>query len=247
MTSAAQAMPVPLLTIGAVLDLLTSEFPDMDLSISKIRFLEAEGLVVPARTPSGYRKFSPADVDRLRYTLRMQRDHFLPLRVIREHLDKIDRGFEPVAVVDNQPRVPVSVPTAVIPVPDLEADESVQITFSDLVEETGLSVRALVDLEKMGVITRDAETEQFNADAVEICLVVGQLLGYGLEPKHMRSVVSAATNQADLVEGLIGARLASATGSNREQLRSDAQDVAIQLLRLQSISIRAQLSRSLAD
>lgn len=79
------------LTIGAVLALLRNEFPDADVTISKIRFLEAEGLVEPGRTPTGYRKFSTADVDRLRYTLRMQRDHFLPLKVIREHLDKIDR------------------------------------------------------------------------------------------------------------------------------------------------------------
>ena len=76
------------LTIGAVLTILQNEFPDADVTLSKIRFLEAEGLVDPGRTPTGYRKFSPTDVDRLRYTLRMQRDHFLPLKVIREHLDQ---------------------------------------------------------------------------------------------------------------------------------------------------------------
>ena len=95
------------MTIGAVLTILQNEFPDADVTISKIRFLEAEGLVDPGRTPTGYRKFSPTDVDRLRYTLRMQRDHFLPLKVIREHLDKIDRGFEPPTVAENAPRVVV--------------------------------------------------------------------------------------------------------------------------------------------
>ncbi|MGY1673007.1 transcriptional regulator FtsR, partial [Geodermatophilus sp. SYSU D00710] len=80
----------PRLTIGAVLTALRDDFPDV--TISKIRFLESEGLVSPQRTPSGYRKFSRADVDRLRYVLTAQRDHYLPLRVIKEHLDALDRG-----------------------------------------------------------------------------------------------------------------------------------------------------------
>ena len=82
-----------LLSIGEVLHLLRSDFPD--ISISKIRYLEAEDLVEPQRTPSGYRKFTRADAERLRYVLRMQRDHYLPLKVIREHLDAIDRGLQP--------------------------------------------------------------------------------------------------------------------------------------------------------
>jgi DNA-binding transcriptional MerR regulator len=79
-----------LLSIGAVLNDLREEFPEV--SISKIRFLEAEGLVEPQRTPSGYRKFTVRDVERLGHVLRMQRDHYLPLKVIREHLDAFDRG-----------------------------------------------------------------------------------------------------------------------------------------------------------
>ena len=82
-----------LFTIGEVLNQVRSEFED--ISISKIRFLEAEGLLVPARTKSGYRKFSHADVDKLRYILRMQKDHYLPLKVIKEHLEAIDRGLKP--------------------------------------------------------------------------------------------------------------------------------------------------------
>ena len=83
-----------LLTIGEVLNQVRSEFDD--ISISKIRFLEAEGLIVPSRTKSGYRKFSSSDVDKLRYILRMQRDHYLPLKVIKEHIEAIDfRIFRP--------------------------------------------------------------------------------------------------------------------------------------------------------
>src|ERR1700710_2633613 len=80
-------------SIGSVLGRLKSEFPDV--SISKIRFLESEGLITPHRTPSGYRQFSAGDVDRLRYVLAAQRDHYLPLKVIKEHLDAIDRGQDP--------------------------------------------------------------------------------------------------------------------------------------------------------
>ncbi|CAA9371550.1 MAG: transcriptional regulator, MerR family, partial [uncultured Nocardioides sp.] len=95
--------------IGQVLDQLRPDFPGV--TISKIRFLENEGLVKPERTPAGYRKFSGQDVERLRYILRMQRDHYLPHKVIREHLDAIDRGLEPPAldpVVPTVPRVALS-------------------------------------------------------------------------------------------------------------------------------------------
>jgi DNA-binding transcriptional MerR regulator len=93
------------LSIGEVLGQLRGDFPG--LNISKIRFLEAEGLIEPERTPSGYRKFSHRDVDRLRYVLTCQREHYLPLKVIREHLDAIDRGLEPPSLNGaSSPQVP---------------------------------------------------------------------------------------------------------------------------------------------
>ena len=93
-----------LLNIGQVLDLLRPDFPD--ITIPKIRFWEGEGLIKPQRTPAGYRKFSDHDVERLRYVLRMKRDHYLPLGVIREHLDAIDRGLEPPQIDAVVPTVP---------------------------------------------------------------------------------------------------------------------------------------------
>ena len=92
------------MSIGEVLSLLRADFPEV--SISKIRFLEAEGLIEPERTPSGYRKFSHRDVERLRYVLTSQREHYLPLKVIKDHLDAIDRGLEPPAVTGAGPQVP---------------------------------------------------------------------------------------------------------------------------------------------
>ena len=90
--------------IGQVLDQLRPDFPGV--TIPKIRFLEDKGLIKPERTPAGYRKFSTDDVDRLRYVLRMQRDHYLPLKVIGEHLDAIDRGLEPPPIESVVPTVP---------------------------------------------------------------------------------------------------------------------------------------------
>ena len=83
-------------SIGHVLGLLKNDFPD--ISISKIRFLESEGLISPRRAPSGYRRYTDADIERLRYVLSVQRSHYLPLKVIREHLEAMDRGESPPAL-----------------------------------------------------------------------------------------------------------------------------------------------------
>src|SRR5580765_8243482 len=103
------------LSIGEVLAQLRTEFPDV--TISKIRFLEDQGLVEPDRTPSGYRKFNHQDVERLRYVLSVQRDHYLPLRVIREHLAALDRGQQPPVIPGGAPRAP-----RLVGAPDLEPD-----------------------------------------------------------------------------------------------------------------------------
>ena len=92
------------LTVGAVVRALTPDFPDV--TISKVRFLESEGLVTPTRTASGYRQFSPDDVERLRYVLRAQRDLFWPLKVIKDNLEAIDRGLTPGDAADGRPQPP---------------------------------------------------------------------------------------------------------------------------------------------
>src|SRR3546814_12290771 len=106
------------MNIGHVLSELEGDFPG--ISHSKIRFLEDKGLIDPGRTSAGYRKFSVHDVDRLRYILRMQRDHYLPLKVIGEHLDAMDRGLQPPAIEEVGPRVP-SVALATDGMPSVES------------------------------------------------------------------------------------------------------------------------------
>src|ERR671913_1058785 len=138
------------LSIGEVLAQLRPEFSD--ITISKIRFLEAEGLIHPERTPSGYRKFSQSDVQRLRFVLAQQRDNYLPLRVIKEHLDAIDRGLEPpdtgpTGITGRRPRQLVAAEG--LPGPEAFRPEPSEVRLSrdELLEEAGLEPDQLDQLE----------------------------------------------------------------------------------------------------
>ena len=141
------------MNIGEVLDLLRADFPG--ITIPKIRFLEDKGLIKPERTPAGYRKFSPGDVERLRYVLRMQRDHYLPLRVIGEHLDAIDRGLEPPPI---EPVVP-TVPSVVLDQHGLPSAESfrrrdgLRLSRRELLKIAEISEELLGELEQFGLLT----------------------------------------------------------------------------------------------
>ena len=184
---------VPLRTrlgIGEVLAELRAEFPDV--SISKIRFLEAEGLVQPERTPAGYRKFSRTDVERLRYVLTAQRDHYLPLRVIKDDLDAIDRGLQPAAGV-GRPRVPDAVLYGGEPPGDAwNADGApLRLSRSELVKAAGISTELLDQIEGFGLIWPE-DTGHYDADALVVAKTVGEMAAFGLEPRHLRGFKTAA-------------------------------------------------------
>lgn len=233
------------LTIGAVLAILRDEFPDMDVTVSKIRFLEAEGLVEPGRTPTGYRKFSPDDVDRLRYTLRMQRDHFLPLKVIREHLEKIDQGWQPPEIPDSAPIVPGpeygDEAVSVSPVISL-VKTPISLTLTDIAEQSGLGVAEVVNLRKLKLINPESGTDEFGADALEIARAIASLGSHGIEARHLASVRNAAERQVELIKNLLAPRLAHADQAEAQTIRSEAQDLAVEILRLQSIVMSAGLA-----
>src|SRR5207249_4398685 len=129
------------------------DFPDV--TISKIRFLESEGLIEPERTASGYRKFSRDDVARLRYVLSAQRDNYLPLRVIKTHLEAIDRGLEPPATAGGGPQVPRALVAAEgLPGPDAFARESSELRLSreELGQAAGLDADQLGQIEQFGLL-----------------------------------------------------------------------------------------------
>ena len=192
------------MSIGEVLSLLRADFPE--ISISKIRFLEAEGLIEPERTPSGYRKFSHRDVERLRYVLTSQREHYLPLKVIKEHLDAIDRGLEPPSVSGTGPQVPRVVlagdgyPSADTFTPDAS---ELRLSRAELLSSAEIDEDFLEQLEIFGLVRPRAGAGHYDGDALVIAKAAGELAAFGLEPRHLRAFKTAADREVGLVEQVV--------------------------------------------
>ena len=208
------------MSIGEVLAQLRADFPDV--TISKIRFLESEGLVEPERAPSGYRRFSHDDLARLRYVLTVQRDHYLPLRVIKEQLEQLDRGVELDAeVVDggrgNRPGAP-HVVAAVAPDP-----REVRLNRSSLIEAAGITAELLAELESYGLVA--ARGAALDADALLIARTAGELAQYGIEPRHLRTILSAAEREAGLVEQVVAPMLRQRSAEARGRANEVAREV----------------------
>ncbi|MEV8533277.1 MerR family transcriptional regulator [Streptomyces sp. NPDC051211] len=181
-----------LVSIGTVLNQLRDEFPEV--TISKIRFLEAEGLVEPRRTPSGYRKFSAEDVDRLAQILRLQRDHYLPLKVIREQLDGRAPG-EPI-------RIPAPTPHADAAPEGPERPTAARIGRAELLAAAEVDEVQLSEWESYGLIA-EAPGGGFDAESVTVARLVADLGRFGLEPRHLRAMKAAADREAGLVEQVV--------------------------------------------
>ncbi|WP_108987818.1 transcriptional regulator FtsR [Streptomyces coelicoflavus] len=184
-----------LMSIGAVLNALRDEFPD--ITISKIRFLESEGLVEPRRTPAGYRKFSAHDVERLGQVLRMQRDHYLPLKVIREHLDAVERG-EAVSLprVGRQRDGEQAVPEPA------EGPTVARIGRDELLAAAGIGDQELKEWESYGLLAPLADGA-YDAEAVTVASLVVELGRFGIEPRHLRVMKAAADRDAGLVDQVV--------------------------------------------
>jgi DNA-binding transcriptional MerR regulator len=190
------------LSIGAVLTQLRPEFPDV--TISKIRFLESEGLVRPARTPSGYRQFTASDVARLRFVLTAQRDHYLPLKVIKEQLDAVASTVED---RDSYPVTPVPGPLVSVdglPTPDqFAARAEVRMTREELFAETGIDQRMLTELETYGLV-RSGAAGFYDADAVVVVRTVVAMTEFGIEPRHLRAFRVSADREVGLLQQIVG-------------------------------------------
>lgn len=191
------------LTIGTVLARLRPEFPDV--SISKIRFLEAEGLVAPQRTPSGYRTFTSGDVDRLRYVLTAQRDRFWPLKVIRDALDALDRGLQPPEDPADlaRPSVPAPRSDPDLPSPrDLRPTGSLRLTAAEVQATAGLDQAGFAALVTYGLLRPDP-TGHFGEPALQVARAAGDLAAYGIEPRHLRPFKTAADREIGLVQQVV--------------------------------------------
>ncbi len=235
----AAGLPYGMASIGTVLASLKPEFPDV--SISKIRFLESEGLLTPRRTPSGYRQFSAVDVERLRYVLAAQRDHYLPLKVIKDHLDAIDRGLEPATPSARLPRALVSTNGSAR---DAAPVRDIRMTRAELLAESGLEASDLTELEQYGLLSA-GPGGYFDADSALIATTAGELLAAGLEPRHLRPFRTAAERESSLIAQLVSAQARQRDPDARERAGATAAAVSATVLRLHALLVKAGLRREL--
>jgi DNA-binding transcriptional MerR regulator len=225
-----------LMSIGTVLHELREEFPEV--TISKIRFLESEGLIEPQRTPSGYRKFSAVDVERLGHVLRLQRDHYLPLKVIREYLEALERGedvrlpsvgrqrdvgdAERLGELFGEPEEPVAA----------------RIGRTELVEGAGIDEERLAEWESYGLVAALPDGS-YDAEALTVATLVVELGRFGIEPRHLRVMRAAADREAGLVDQV----LAPLRRHRNPQTRAYAEDRTRELAGL-TVKLHAALVQS---
>ena len=214
-----------LLSIGQVLAKLNPEFPD--LSPSKLRFLEERQLITPARTDSGYRKFSSADMDRLRFVLTMQRDHYLPLKVIRGYLDEFDAGRQP------------ELPAGVLQAPSMLSSER-RFTRDELVREAGANSMLLNDAVSASLIVA---ADTFGEDVLAVLKSLVELQRSGIEPRHLRGFRAAAERELGLIENALMPVARRKDASSRAKAAEMAREIASQLEIVRSSLIRSALTR----
>ncbi|MEU0225184.1 MerR family transcriptional regulator [Streptomyces sp. NPDC006284] len=221
-----------LMSIGTVLNALRDEFPD--ITISKIRFLESEGLVEPRRTPAGYRKFTAHDVERLGQVLRMQRDHYLPLKVIREHLDAMERGEAvPLPSLGRQ-RDPEAVPE------QAEGPTAARIGRDELLVAAGIGDQELKEWESYGLVAPLADGA-YDAEAATVASLVIELGRFGIEPRHLRVMKAAADREAGLVDQVVAPLRRHRNPQTRAHAEARTKELAGLAVRLHAALVQSAL------
>ncbi|MFH8772809.1 MULTISPECIES: MerR family transcriptional regulator [unclassified Streptomyces] len=221
-----------LMSIGAVLNALRDEFPEV--TISKIRFLESEGLVEPQRTPSGYRKFSAADVERLAHVLRMQRDHYLPLKVIREHLDAVERGEAVQLPLVGRQRTGEDV------LEPLERPTVARIGRAALLAAADITEGDLQEWESYGLIA-PLEDGAYDSEAVTVASLVAELGRFGIEPRHLRVMKAAADREAGLVDQVVAPLKRHRNPQTRAHAEARAKELAALTVKLHAALVQIAL------
>ena len=219
-TSLATARSSKLFTIGRVLNILELDFPE--LSPSKLRFLEDQGLVTPQRTDAGYRKFTESDIDRLRIILELQRDQYLPLKVIRQYLDDLDAGKSPKLPSSAEPK-------------SLRAKQGKKFTELELIAESAITPALITDAQEVGLLAQ----EPFSIADVNIARAVVQLQRFGIAPRHLRGLKAAADREIGIIEGVVAPILAKNETGSRSRAAHFAEEIENQFA-----SIRAEIVRS---
>ena len=220
------------MSIGSVLALLREEFPDV--TISKIRFLESEGLINPERAPSGYRRFSQADCERLRFVLTAQRDRYLPLKVIKEQLDAIDTGNQSTT---SGPRLLSSARSAVAPATDF-GKRGDRVSRESLIERTGVDAAFVTELQRNGLLTA-GPAGYYDEDAVRLVEAAAALASYGVEARHLRAFKVSADREAGLV-----AQIASPIAKGRGTGARDRAEELVREIAALSVTLHTQLVKA---
>jgi DNA-binding transcriptional MerR regulator len=231
--------PRKALTIGAVCKILQNEFDDV--SISKIRYLEDQKLLSPRRTPGGYRLYSQSDVERLRTILRLQRDEFLPLRVIRQELaagGDIDLGGAERRGVGGAVRRAILVNTS-----------SAYLTLDEVVEETGAREELIAELENFGIVQPDKRNGRTVYDETdrEIVRAANELSRVGVGARNLRVFRSSADREANLLEALLGPSLRSRNPDRRKEALESLESLAATVSHLKHLLLVRDLRRLAGD
>ncbi|WP_194395669.1 MerR family transcriptional regulator [Microbacterium atlanticum] len=222
-----RASSAGLLSIGQVLARLSPEFPS--LTSSKLRFLEVQGIVTPLRTESGYRKFSQDDLERLRLALTLQRDHYLPLSVIRDYLEDIDAG--------RDPATPTAVPPpSIVPAPR-------RYRRDELLAAAGAAPQLLNDAVSTGIF---AAAETYTEQSVTLLRALVALDRHGIEPRHVRALRQSAERDVALVESALAPLLRRTDASSRGRAGELAPELVRRLDDVRAIFVRSALDRLLS-
>ena len=236
-------MSVPVrayLSIGEVLSRLRPEFSD--ITISKIRFLESEGLIEPQRTPSGYRKFTNADLERLRYVLMAQRDQYLPLKVIKDNLDALDRGLDPAKSVNGNvvPRLVNASADAIAPL--FAPSDEIKLSRSEFVSASGLTEDQVSELESFGFI--QMKGRYFDGDALEVAKAILEFTNFGIEARHLKTFKTAADREVGLVEQITIPLARQKSSDAKARAQETERELSSLSIKLHAALVRAGLHRS---
>ncbi|HYN98622.1 MAG TPA: MerR family transcriptional regulator [Actinomycetota bacterium] len=234
------------MTIGDVIKTLSEEFPDVTLS--KVRFLEAEGLIEPERTPSGYRRFYQEDLDKLRYILRLQRDHFVPLKVIRKRLEH----FDPSETPDNEaPEAPA--PPPILATKDDNELETLEgglsLSFNDFVNATGMTEEEVKELEDYGLVhSHPLPTggSYFDEDDLLVAKIAKDFAKFGIHARHLRMYKNFAEKEAGLFEQVV-IPLSRGGGESRKGVSQSLNDLAKLSRRLKQVMLKSRLKEYLSN
>ncbi len=227
--------PAAVFNIGEVLAQLTGDYPSV--TASKIRFYEEKGLITPQRTPAGYRQFRESDVERLRFVLALQRDHYLPLKVIREYLDAIDQG-----------EAPSNLPPGVSIAPRMVSDDLAvelkgrprRLSTEQLRAECGASAELLEAMVSFGLV--EMRGGCFDDHALRVAKACTDLAAHGLEPRHLRPFQAAADREFGLVERAVAPLSSRRDSTSAARAAEAAREIAELCLSLHSALVQSKIS-----